>query len=151
MIWTRRASMRSSGWRFTLERCGCPNESLDRSDSLLQGGAPTTNPTEPAARATSGSARTPRIEGASQPLATMGICPIPRGVGQVRHVTTAAPAALEAREETMPATNSRVVANGKFLRAGDERFLIKGVTYGTFAPDAAGYQFPPLPQIAEDF
>jgi GT2 family glycosyltransferase len=33
----------------------------------------------------------------------------------------------------------------------DERFLIKGVTYGTFAPDADGYQFPAPPQIAEDF
>ena len=28
-------------------------------------------------------------------------------------------------------------------RVGDERFLVKGVTYGTFAPDAQGYQFPP--------
>jgi beta-galactosidase/beta-glucuronidase len=44
-----------------------------------------------------------------------------------------------------------MIADGKFLRAGGERFLIKGVTYGTFAPDAEGYQFPPLPRIAEDF
>src|SRR5688500_8839675 len=28
---------------------------------------------------------------------------------------------------------------------------MKGVTYGTFAPDADGYQFPPARQIAEDF
>jgi len=46
---------------------------------------------------------------------------------------------------------ARVVADGKFLRAGDERFLIKGVTYGTFAPDADGYQFPAPQQTAEDF
>src|SRR5580765_3438333 len=45
----------------------------------------------------------------------------------------------------------RIVTEGKFLRAGDERFLVKGVTYGTFAPDADGYQFPPLPQVAADF
>ena len=45
----------------------------------------------------------------------------------------------------------RVVADGKFLRAGDERFRIKGVTYGTFAPDADGYQFPHPSRIAEDF
>jgi len=44
-----------------------------------------------------------------------------------------------------------IAADGKFLRVGDERFLIKGVTYGTFAPDAQGYQFPSARQIAEDF
>jgi GT2 family glycosyltransferase/DNA-binding beta-propeller fold protein YncE len=50
-----------------------------------------------------------------------------------------------------PATALRIAADGKFLRVGDERFLVKGVTYGTFAPDADGYQFPPLQQVAEDF
>jgi GT2 family glycosyltransferase len=44
-----------------------------------------------------------------------------------------------------------VTADGKFLRAGNERFLIKGVTYGTFAPDAQGHQFPSASQVAEDF
>ena len=33
---------------------------------------------------------------------------------------------------------ARIVADGKFLQVGGERFLIKGVTYGTFAPDADG-------------
>jgi GT2 family glycosyltransferase/DNA-binding beta-propeller fold protein YncE len=47
--------------------------------------------------------------------------------------------------------DARVVLDGKFLRAGTDRFLIKGATYGTFAPDESGYQFPALPQIAEDF
>ena len=32
-----------------------------------------------------------------------------------------------------------------------ERFLVKGVTYGTFAPDAQGYQFPSMQQVAADF
>ena len=49
------------------------------------------------------------------------------------------------------AGHARIVADGKFLRAGDERFLVKGVTYGTFAPDADGYQFPRSEQVAEDF
>jgi GT2 family glycosyltransferase/sugar lactone lactonase YvrE len=44
-----------------------------------------------------------------------------------------------------------VQTDGKFLRAGDERFLLKGVTYGTFAPDADGYQYPPARQVADDF
>ena len=43
------------------------------------------------------------------------------------------------------------MTDGKFLRAGDERFFVKGVTYGTFAPDADGYQFPSLQQVTADF
>ena len=50
-----------------------------------------------------------------------------------------------------PSSLTRVVTDGKFLRAGNERFLVKGVTYGTFAPDANGYQFPALSQVSEDF
>jgi GT2 family glycosyltransferase/sugar lactone lactonase YvrE len=46
---------------------------------------------------------------------------------------------------------ARVVADGKFLQVGGERLLVKGVTYGTFAPDADGYQFPSIERIAEDF
>ena len=34
---------------------------------------------------------------------------------------------------------------------GDERFLVKGVTYGTFAPDTAGHQFPSTEVMARDF
>ena len=41
--------------------------------------------------------------------------------------------------------------DGRFLRVGDTRFLVKGVTYGTFAPDADGYQFPVPRQIDRDF
>ncbi len=45
----------------------------------------------------------------------------------------------------------RVAVDGKFLRVSHERFLVKGVTYGTFAPDSEGYQFPDARQVAEDF
>lgn len=45
----------------------------------------------------------------------------------------------------------RVRASGKFLHLDGERFLIKGVTYGTFGPDAQGYQFPPIERVAADF
>ena len=51
----------------------------------------------------------------------------------------------------MPAASARIATDGKFLRAGDERFLVRGVTYGTFAPDADGWQFPSGQQIADDF
>lgn len=40
---------------------------------------------------------------------------------------------------------------GKFIHVEGERFLIKGVSYGTFAPDHENSQFPPLDQIAADF
>ena len=55
---------------------------------------------------------------------------------------TAVQADALATHDQVRTSAERVAADGKFLRAGDERFLIKGVTYGTFAPDAQGYQFP---------
>ena len=46
---------------------------------------------------------------------------------------------------------TRAAVDGKFLRLGDERFLVSGASYGTFAPDANGLQFPSLDRIARDF
>jgi len=73
-------------------------------------------------------------------------------------VTTAVQPDAEVRRNTAAASSARIVTDGKFLRIppsanarGGDRFLIKGVTYGTFAPDADGYQFPPLAQVVEDF
>ena len=40
--------------------------------------------------------------------------------------------------------------SGKFLEVDGRRFLVKGVTYGTFAPDAAGVQYPTLDRVAAD-
>ncbi len=40
---------------------------------------------------------------------------------------------------------------GKFLSVDGRRYLVKGVSYGTFAPDADGAQFPPLVRVADDF
>ena len=42
-------------------------------------------------------------------------------------------------------------SSGKFLEVDGCRFLVKGVTYGTFAPDEDGGQFPPLKRIDQDF
>jgi GT2 family glycosyltransferase/DNA-binding beta-propeller fold protein YncE len=66
-------------------------------------------------------------------------------------VNTVLQADPEVRRRTAPASAGRVAVDGKFLRAGDERFLIKGVTYGTFAPDAEGNQFPQAQQVDTDF
>ena len=66
-------------------------------------------------------------------------------------MTTEVQADPEVRAGTGSAADARIATDGKFLRAGDARFLVKGVTYGTFAPDADGYQFPSCQQVAEDF
>ncbi|HET9522905.1 MAG TPA: glycosyltransferase [Terrimicrobiaceae bacterium] len=39
--------------------------------------------------------------------------------------------------------NHRVRARAKFFFEGDQKFFLKGVTYGTFAPDAEGYYVGP--------
>jgi GT2 family glycosyltransferase/DNA-binding beta-propeller fold protein YncE len=44
-----------------------------------------------------------------------------------------------------------LLKSGKFVQVDGRRFLIKGVAYGTFEPDASGSQFPPLHQVARDF
>src|SRR4051812_4402276 len=44
-----------------------------------------------------------------------------------------------------------VRVDGKFLRAGSARFLVKGVTYGTFAPREDGVQFPTRDVVRLDF
>src|SRR5262245_55455828 len=40
---------------------------------------------------------------------------------------------------------------GKFLYHGEEKFYVKGVTYGTFKPDSKGEHFPELAVIEKDF
>ena len=57
---------------------------------------------------------------------------------------------IPASGDPLPITSVRPCVDGKFLRVGDRRFLIKGVTYGTFAPDANGVQFPAREQAAAD-
>jgi GT2 family glycosyltransferase len=47
-------------------------------------------------------------------------------------------------------TGGRPRVDGKFLCVNGERFLIKGATYGTFAPDATGQQFPSPDRVSND-
>ena len=77
---------------------------------------------------------------------------LPSRQGPLTAVSIASQADPATRPVSNPAQNDhRVAVDGKFLRVGDDRYLIKGVTYGTFAPDADGYQFPPIAQVEEDF
>jgi GT2 family glycosyltransferase len=42
-------------------------------------------------------------------------------------------------------------AAGKFLRRGDEKVWVRGVTYGTFRPDDRGHPYPDPDVVAADF
>ncbi|WP_052664328.1 glycosyltransferase [Nitriliruptor alkaliphilus] len=45
----------------------------------------------------------------------------------------------------------RITVDGKQFRRGDERFHLRGVTYGTFRPRADGHRFPEPSQVDADF
>jgi GT2 family glycosyltransferase len=51
----------------------------------------------------------------------------------------------------IPDSAEGVRVAGKFLFIGDEKFWIKGVTYGTFGPGEDGTQFPPRESVERDF
>ena len=50
-----------------------------------------------------------------------------------------------------PGTAIRPEVRGPFLFLGEEKLVIKAVTYGTFAPDAEGHRFPARETVAFDF
>ena len=52
---------------------------------------------------------------------------------------------------TTAVPEARAAVDGKFLSLGRDRFLVKGVSYGTFAPDAAGDQLPAPDVVSADF
>ena len=45
----------------------------------------------------------------------------------------------------------RLVARGKYLFEGAEKFYLRGVSYGTFAPNSRGEQYPEPERAAADF
>jgi hypothetical protein len=50
-----------------------------------------------------------------------------------------------------PCPSGRPRARGKFLFLGEEKLYVRGVTYGTFRPDARGDEFPDPTQVERDF
>jgi glycosyltransferase involved in cell wall biosynthesis len=62
---------------------------------------------------------------------------------------------VEMCEESAVLTDRRASlrpeARGKFLFIGNEKLLIRGVTYGTFKPDERGNEFPDPQRVREDF
>ena len=68
--------------------------------------------------------------------------------------TAAADLPLTAPATRVPATARRLqrpTVRGKFLFLGDEKLWVRGVTYGTFRPDASGTQLPHRDLVAQDF
>lgn len=45
----------------------------------------------------------------------------------------------------------RPCVRGKFIYVGDEKFYLRGVTYGTFRPEESGSQYPPPVVVDRDF
>ncbi len=62
-------------------------------------------------------------------------------------------APLEGEDAFADATRAapRPRVSGKFLFVGDAKLYVRGVTYGTFAPDADGNEFPDLAVVERDF
>src|SRR6476620_9530211 len=46
---------------------------------------------------------------------------------------------------------NRPYVKGKFLFINGQKFYVKGTTYGTFAPNDEGIQFPPAEVVRKDF
>jgi O-antigen biosynthesis protein len=60
--------------------------------------------------------------------------------------------AVMAREPSRALQDAASIrVQGKFFFAGEEKFFVKGVTYGPFAPRADGTQFPDDEAMAQDF
>jgi O-antigen biosynthesis protein len=53
--------------------------------------------------------------------------------------------------QLLPETMQRPHVLGKFLYVGEKKFWARGVTYGTFRPEAAGEQFPKRDVVESDF
>jgi GT2 family glycosyltransferase len=63
----------------------------------------------------------------------------------------AAPAAHTGRQRRAEPITNRVRRDGKFFRLGADKFYVKGVTYGPFAPNADGEELPSREHTRKDF
>lgn len=51
----------------------------------------------------------------------------------------------------VPGVNPRPTVRGKFIVAGERKFYVRGVTYGTFRADDDGHEFPSPDVVRRDF
>src|SRR3954454_2027645 len=69
-------------------------------------------------------------------------------VAVLDHQTPVVHAGPQRRSEAAP---NPVRRDGKFFRLGEEKFYVKGVTYGPFAPNADGDPLPTPENTRKDF
>ncbi len=62
-----------------------------------------------------------------------------------------APTHPEGRQRMVQPVTNRVRRDGKFFRLGQEKFYVKGVTYGPFAPNREGLFLPEIDKVRADF
>ncbi len=53
--------------------------------------------------------------------------------------------------KSLPSVSDRVIVDGKVFRRGNERFRVRGATYGPFAPNRAGEFLPEREVVSADF
>src|SRR5947207_4578580 len=78
----------------------------------------------------------------------------PRPISLAAHempVATPRVAPHRARKRRVMRDTQRVRRDGKFFRLGDEKFYVKGVTYGPFAQNSDGELLPSRDQTRADF
>src|SRR4051794_37501657 len=61
------------------------------------------------------------------------------------------PVGMRGSDDACLSTGASVRVRGKYLYADEEKFLVRGVTYGTFRPDDEGVCFPPPRTVRADF
>src|SRR4051794_19726842 len=89
-------------------------------------------------------------------MSTINAHASPTAQAVVADAVVASSAAATPRERTgrqrvsEPVTD-RVRRDGKFFRLGDEKFYVKGVTYGPFAENREGLFLPERAQVRKDF
>jgi glycosyltransferase involved in cell wall biosynthesis len=62
-----------------------------------------------------------------------------------------APVRRAGRQRRAEPVTDRVRRDGKFFRLGAEKFYVKGVTYGPFAPNSEGLHLPERADVRRDF
>ena len=64
--------------------------------------------------------------------------------------TINAPASFGGRQRVLEPVTDRIRRDGKFFRLRSDKFYVKGVTYGPFAPNTAGEPLPEREQVRRD-
>jgi GT2 family glycosyltransferase len=83
----------------------------------------------------------------SKAIFRLGIDPTGRSVVKAPDADSVA---VASRDHKCSDAASRIEVKGKHFYCDGEKIFIKGVTYGTFAPDADGFQFPSVEVMKDD-